>query len=243
MNPVASPDSAESEDSERAGRIHKDVTESGAVRGRGSRAMKRGFDLLLVVMTAPAWVPLLGFVAALVRWKLGAPVLFRQRRPGLGGNVFEMVKFRSMLDAMDARGRPLPDAERLTPFGRWLRGTSLDELPELWNVLRGDMSLVGPRPLLVDYLPRYSPRQARRHEVRPGITGLAQVKGRNALGWNEKFEWDVRYVETQSVWLDVKILFATVWSVVARTGVSAPGEATMSEFRPARAAETVKAGN
>ena len=137
-----------------------------------------------------------------------------------------------MTDACDATGQLLPDAERLTPFGRWLRATSLDELPELFNVLRGDMSLVGPRPLLVEYLPRYSARQARRHEVRPGLTGLVQVKGRNALSWEEKFEYDVWYVEHRSWWLDLSILFRTVWQVIARRGISAPGDATMPEFRP-----------
>jgi lipopolysaccharide/colanic/teichoic acid biosynthesis glycosyltransferase len=194
---------------------------------------KRTFDLLSVVVTAPVWIPVLGIVALLVRWKLGSPVFFRQRRPGQGGEIFELIKFRSMLDARDAEGRPLPDSARLTRFGRWLRSTSLDELPELWNVLRGDMSLVGPRPLLVEYLSRYSPRQARRHEVRPGLTGLAQVRGRNAIGWDEKFEWDVRYVESRSLWLDVKILFLTVEQVFLRRGISAAGEATMPEFRPA----------
>jgi lipopolysaccharide/colanic/teichoic acid biosynthesis glycosyltransferase len=194
---------------------------------------KRLFDLLLVIAAAPVWAPVLGFVALLVQVRLGAPVFFRQRRPGLRGETFELIKFRSMLDARDAEGRPLPDAARMTSFGRWLRSTSLDELPELWNVLRGDMSLVGPRPLLVEYLPRYSARQARRHEVRPGLTGLAQVRGRNAIGWEEKFEWDVRYVESRSLWLDVKILFLTVEQVFGRRGISAAGEATMPEFRPA----------
>ena len=195
--------------------------------------MKRGFDLVLVLLTAPAWLAVMLGVALMVRWKLGRPVFFRQRRPGRGGRVFELLKFRTMLDARDAQGRLLPDAERLTPFGRWLRASSLDELPELLNVLRGEMSLVGPRPLLIEYLPRYSPRQARRHEVRPGLTGLAQVNGRNALTWDEKFEWDVRYVETQTLWLDVCILALTVKKVLRREGISAAGEATMAEFKPA----------
>lgn len=195
---------------------------------------KRIFDLLLVTFSAPIWFPVLATVAVLVRIKLGTPVFFRQRRPGLHGRIFEMVKFRTMTDQRDAHGNLLPDAVRLTPFGRFLRSASLDELPELWNVLRGDMSLVGPRPLLVQYLDRYSPRQARRHEVRPGLTGLAQVMGRNALSWEEKFEWDVRYVETQSLWLDWKILFLTVKAVVFRTGISAAGEATMPEFMGSR---------
>jgi sugar transferase EpsL len=196
--------------------------------------IKRTFDLLVVLLAAPLWVPVVLVVGLLVRTKLGTPVFFRQRRPGRHGRIFEMVKFRTMTDQRDARGNLLPDALRLPPFGRFLRSASLDELPELWNVLKGDMSLVGPRPLLVQYLDRYSPRQARRHEVRPGLTGLAQVMGRNALSWEEKFEWDVRYVETQSLWLDLKILLLTVKAVVFRTGISAAGEATMPEFMGSR---------
>jgi lipopolysaccharide/colanic/teichoic acid biosynthesis glycosyltransferase len=172
--------------------------------------------------------------ALLVRVKLGSPILFRQQRPGMHGRLFELRKFRTMTNARDSAGRLLKDSERLSPFGRWLRSTSLDELPELLNVLRGDMSLVGPRPLLVEYLPRYSARQARRHEVRPGLTGLAQVMGRNGLSWDEKFEWDVRYVETCSVWFDLKILLLTVRIVAFRSGINSPGEATMPEFNPAR---------
>jgi sugar transferase EpsL len=194
--------------------------------------MKRTFDLLVVILTSPVWLPVILITAILVRVKLGSPVFFRQKRPGLKGEIFEIVKFRTMLDARDAKGALLPDADRLTPFGRMLRATSLDELPELWNVLRGDMSLVGPRPLMVQYLERYNPRQARRHDVKPGITGLAQVKGRNALSWNEKFEWDVRYVETQSFWLDLKIIAGTVRMVLFREGISASGDATMPEFKP-----------
>lgn len=197
---------------------------------------KRIFDLIAVLLTVPFWVPLLFVVAVFVRLKLGSPVFFRQARPGQGGRIFELVKFRTMLNANGADGRPLPDAERLTPFGRWLRATSLDELPELFNVLKGEMSLVGPRPLLVEYLPRYSPRQARRHEVPPGLTGLAQIKGRNSLSWDEKFEWDVTYVETRSLGLDLKILFATIAKVLRRDGISAQGEATMPEFRPTASA-------
>lgn len=196
--------------------------------------MKRLFDLFVVILAAPFWLPILAIVAILVRIKLGSPVFFRQKRPGRGAQIFEMIKFRTMTDARDAAGQLLPDAVRLTPFGKFLRATSLDELPELLNVLRGDMSLVGPRPLLVQYLPRYSPRQARRHEVRPGITGLAQVKGRNALSWEEKFEWDVRYVEQQSLLLDLLILCLTVKTVLVREGISAQGDATMPEFNPAR---------
>lgn len=195
-------------------------------------SMKRVFDLIVVLVALPLWGPLLLIVALLVRVKLGAPLFFRQARPGRDGVVFELIKFRSMTDACGPDGRLLSDAERLTAFGRALRATSLDELPELWNVLRGDMSLVGPRPLLVAYLPRYSPEQARRHEVRPGITGLAQIKGRNAMAWEEKFRWDVYYVDNQSVLMDVKILFITLWKVARREGIQAGGEATAREFNP-----------
>jgi lipopolysaccharide/colanic/teichoic acid biosynthesis glycosyltransferase len=194
--------------------------------------LKRAFDLLAVLITAPLWLTLLVVMAVLVRVKLGAPVFFRQKRPGLHGQIFGLVKFRSMTDGRGADGRLLPDAERLTPFGRWLRASSLDELPELFNVLQGTMSLVGPRPLRVEYLPRYSPRQARRHEVMPGITGLSQVRGRNALSWEEKLEWDAAYVERHGFWLDLKILFLTVNMVLLRKGISAQNEATMPEFNP-----------
>lgn len=200
--------------------------------------IKRIFDLVAVVVTAPLWVSLLLVVGVLVRVKLGSPVFFRQARPGQGGQIFQLIKFRTMLNTTGADGQLLPDADRLTPFGRWLRASSLDELPELLNVLVGDMSLVGPRPLLIAYLPRYSPRQARRHEVPPGLTGLAQIKGRNALTWEEKFEWDVTYVETRNLGLDLKILFTTVIKVLRRDGISAQGEATMPEFRPAAPAST-----
>lgn len=193
--------------------------------------IKRAFDLVFVISTAPGWVPVLLVVALLVRRKLGSPVFFRQKRPGWNARIFEMIKFRTMTDARGADGELLPDSVRLTSFGRWLRATSLDELPEVINVLKGDMSLVGPRPLLVQYLERYSARQARRHEVRPGITGLAQINGRNAISWEEKFEWDVRYVESRGLWLDVKILASTVRSVFVRSGINAAGEATMAEFR------------
>lgn len=199
--------------------------------------LKRLFDLGCVVLSAPCWLPIVGVLTVLVRWKLGTPVFFRQPRPGLHGRIFELIKFRTMTDARDEHGRLRPDVERLTSFGRWLRATSLDELPELWNVVRGEMSLVGPRPLLVQYLGRYSPRQARRHDVLPGITGLAQVKGRNALSWEEKFEWDVRYVDTRGFWLDLHILALTIGAVVFRTGISAQGEATMPEFEPGAATE------
>ncbi len=193
--------------------------------------MKRLFDLLLVGITLPLWLPVLGLLALLVRVTLGRPVLFRQKRPGRHGRVFEIHKFRTMTDARDGSGQLLPDADRLTRFGRWLRATSLDELPELFDVIRGNMSLVGPRPLLIQYLERYSPEQARRHEVLPGITGWCQVKGRNALPWDEKLRLDVWYVDHQSFWLDLKILALTVVQVFRSHGISAPGNATMPEFR------------
>jgi lipopolysaccharide/colanic/teichoic acid biosynthesis glycosyltransferase len=192
--------------------------------------MKRLFDTLLIVLALPLLLPVGALVALLVRVKLGGPVLFRQVRPGLHGAPFEMVKFRSMTDARGADGLLLPDAERLPAFGRFLRASSLDELPELWNVVRGDMSLVGPRPLLMEYLPLYSPEQARRHALRPGVTGWAQINGRNAIDWDEKFRLDVWYVDHRSLWLDVKIIALTLKKVVVKEGISAPGEATMSKF-------------
>lgn len=192
--------------------------------------MKRLFDLLislgLLLLLA---LPLL-LLSVVVRFKLGSPVLFRQVRPGLHGQPFMMVKFRTMTDARGPDGELLPDAQRLTAFGRLLRASSLDELPELWNVLRGEMSMVGPRPLLMEYLPLYTPEQARRHEVRPGITGWAQVNGRNALSWEERFKLDVWYVDHQSCWLDLRILWRTLRKVIVREGISAAGEATMSKF-------------
>ncbi len=194
--------------------------------------IKRYFDLAAVILTSPIWVPLFAVVAFWVRWKLGSPIFFRQKRPGCGEQIFEMIKFRSMRDAVDSNGRILPDAERLTPFGRRLRATSLDELPELINVLRGEMSLVGPRPLLADYIERYSDEQRRRHIVPPGLTGWVQVNGRNALSWDEKFALDIWYVEHRSFMLDLRILFLTVWQVLSRKGISAHGEATMPEFKP-----------
>jgi lipopolysaccharide/colanic/teichoic acid biosynthesis glycosyltransferase len=174
--------------------------------------------------------PVLAVLAVLVRLKLGSPVLFRQQRSGLHGKPFTLVKFRSMTDRRDGQGNLLPDAERLTRFGRFLRASSLDELPELWNVLKGEMSLVGPRPLLMQYLPLYTPEQARRHEVRPGITGWAQVNGRNALSWEEKFALDVWYVDNQTLWLDLKIIFLTLLKIVKRDGINQPGAATMNPF-------------
>ncbi len=192
--------------------------------------LKRSLDLVLALVAAILLAPVLAVVALLVRTRLGSPVLFRQIRPGLDGKPFEMVKFRTMTDARGADGALLPDAVRLTPFGQFLRRASLDELPGLWNVLRGEMSLVGPRPLLLQYLPLYSPTQARRHEVRPGVTGWAQVNGRNALSWDEKFAADVWYVDNRSLWLDLKILALTVLAVLGRKGISAAGEATMPPF-------------
>ncbi len=192
--------------------------------------MKRIFDIVLACLALLLLsLPLL-FLTWQVRRKLGNPAFFRQRRPGLGGRPFNMIKFRTMTDARGASGELLPDADRLTPFGRFLRASSLDELPELWNVLKGDMSLVGPRPLLMDYLPLYSAEQSRRHEVRPGITGWAQINGRNALSWEEKFKLDVWYVENRSLWLDIKILWLTVRKVLVRDGISAAGDATMPRF-------------
>ncbi len=192
--------------------------------------MKRLFDFVLALFGVLALALPLLMLIWLVRRKLGSPVFFRQVRPGLYGKPFRMVKFRTMTDARGPDGQLLPDAERLTPFGRWLRATSLDELPELWNVLRGEMSLVGPRPLLMEYLPLYSTEQARRHEVRPGITGWAQVNGRNAISWADKFALDVWYVDHRSLWLDVRILWLTVRKVLVRDGINAAGEATMPRF-------------
>lgn len=192
--------------------------------------LKRLFDFLMALFGLLVLSPVLAILAWQIRKKLGSPVLFRQTRPGLQGKPFQMVKFRTMRDAIGPDGQPLPDSERMTPFGSFLRSASLDELPELWNVLKGDMSLVGPRPLLMEYLPLYSSEQARRHEVRPGVTGWAQVNGRNALSWEEKFRLDVWYVDNRSFWLDLKILALTVKKVFVREGISAAGEATMPRF-------------
>jgi sugar transferase EpsL len=191
---------------------------------------KRLLDLLLVIVAAPLWLPAVAILAALVRLRLGSPVLFRQERPGLHGKSFTLIKLRTMTDATAPSGALLPDDRRLTSFGRFLRSTSLDELPELFNVLRGEMSLVGPRPLLMRYLSRYSAHHARRHDVRPGITGLAQVSGRNAISWTQKLDRDVEYVERCSPRLDLAILRKTLRSVLRREGISAQGEATMPEF-------------
>ena len=192
--------------------------------------MKRFFDFVLAALALLLLGIPLVFLTLQVRRKLSSPALFRQIRPGLGGRPFEMIKFRTMTDERDSTGLLLPDADRLTHFGRFMRASSLDELPELWNVLRGDMSLIGPRPLLMEYLPLYSVEQFRRHEVRPGITGWAQVNGRNALSWEEKFKLDLWYVDNRSTWLDIKILGLTVRKVLRRDGISAVGEATMTRF-------------
>jgi len=192
--------------------------------------LKRLLDIIIASIALILLSPLYAFVAYKVKKNLGSPVLFRQVRPGLRGKPFEMIKFRTMKDAVDEQGNPLPDSERLTPFGQMLRSTSLDEMPELWNVIKGDMSIVGPRPLLMEYLPLYSPEQAKRHDVRPGMTGHAQVNGRNAIGWEEKFKLDTWYVENQSTLLDFKIMFKTVHKVLAKDDISAEGEATMSKF-------------
>ncbi|WP_417315570.1 sugar transferase [Cycloclasticus pugetii] len=192
--------------------------------------MKRIVDVLVSAAALLALLPVIVVVAILIFRRLGSPILFRQTRPGKGGKPFEMVKFRTMLDVVDAEGITLPDDQRLTPFGAFLRSSSLDELPELWNVLKGDMSLVGPRPLLMEYLPLYSEEQCRRHEVRPGVTGWAQINGRNAISWEDKFKLDVWYVNNRTFWLDMKILFLTVKKVLVRDGISGDGEATMSKF-------------
>lgn len=192
--------------------------------------MNSFFDRLLAFLLLLLLSPVLVGAAILVALFLGRPILFRQLRPGLNGKSFQVLKFRTMLDAVDSNGNPLPDSERMTRFGKFLRASSLDELPELWNVVRGDMSLVGPRPLLVEYLPKYSPQQARRHEVKPGITGWAQVNGRNAISWERKFELDVWYVDNRSTLLDIKILFLTVWQVIRRDGISADDHVTMPPF-------------
>lgn len=192
--------------------------------------LKRLFDIIVSSIALVTLLPIYAILAYTVKKQLGSPVLFRQIRPGLNGKPFEMIKFRTMRDAIDENGEPLPDSERLTPFGKKLRSSSLDELPELWNVLKGDMSLVGPRPLLMEYLPLYNEEQAKRHLVRPGITGYAQVNGRNAISWEEKFKLDSWYVENQSFWLDIKILFKTIKKVIIKDGISADNDATMPKF-------------
>jgi sugar transferase EpsL len=197
----------------------------------GRNFLKRTFDILGALAGLLLLVIPLAFLALKVRRNLGTPVFFVQDRPGLGGHIFRIFKFRTMTDRRDKDGLPLSDAARLTPFGRWLRSTSLDELPELFNVLRGDMSLVGPRPLLVEYLPLYSKEQARRHQVRPGITGWSQINGRNAVDWDERLAMDVWYVDNHSLWLDLRILVMTVGKVIRQDGISQDGQATMERFR------------
>lgn len=192
--------------------------------------IKRILDVVIASTALAVLSPLYIFVAYKVKKNLGSPVLFRQVRPGLNGQPFEMIKFRTMKDAVDAQGNSLPDSERLTAFGKMLRATSLDEMPELWNVIKGDMSIVGPRPLLMEYLPLYNTEQAKRHNVRPGMTGYAQVNGRNAIGWEEKFKLDTWYVENRSLWLDFKIMLKTIQKVISKDDISAEGEATMTRF-------------
>lgn len=193
--------------------------------------MKRLLDIIVSFFALLLFSPIIALVAWKIRKNLGSPVLFRQTRPGLNGRPFEMVKFRTMKDATDMHGNILPDVERMTSFGNKLRSSSLDELPELWNVLKGDMSLVGPRPLLMQYLPLYNKEQARRHEVRPGVTGWAQINGRNAISWEDKFKLDMWYVDNRSFWLDVKILLLTVKKVLMKDGISAEGHVTIEPFR------------
>lgn len=193
--------------------------------------MKRLFDLVVALLLLPSIFLMCLMIALFVKIKLGSPVIFTQLRPGLNGKIFNMVKFRTMTNKCDLDGNLLPDSIRLTKFGKFLRSTSLDELPGLWNVIKGNMSLVGPRPLLVEYLPLYNDRQMRRHEVLPGITGWAQVNGRNAISWDEKFDLDVWYVDNQSIWLDVKILWLTVKKVIMRDGINQDGQATSEYFK------------
>lgn len=193
--------------------------------------LKRLFDISLACTALMILSPVIAWLSFKVFKNLGSPIFFRQKRPGLDGQIFEMIKFRSMLDAQDNAGNTLSDEQRLTKFGQWLRSTSLDELPELWNVLKGNMSMVGPRPLLIEYLPIYSEDQLRRHNVRPGITGWAQVNGRNAISWEKKFQLDVWYVDNQSLWLDIKILVITVKKVFSRDGIVADGHVTADKFR------------
>jgi len=199
-----------------------------------TKYIKRGLDVFLSLIGIIVLSPVMLILSVLVRKNLGAPVIFKQKRPGLNGKIFKMYKFRSMTDEKDKKGKLLPDEVRLTSFGKKLRATSLDELPELFNILKGDMSIVGPRPLLVQYLSRYSKRQARRHEVRPGITGWAQVNGRNAVSWEERFERDVYYVDHISFWMDIKILFLTIKTVLKKEGINSETACTMEEFMGSR---------
>jgi len=211
----------------------------GFVRHATYRWLKSAADRLAALFALLLLSPLLLVVAVLLRWRLGSPVLFRQQRPGCREQPFELLKFRTMTNQRDSSGALLPDAQRLTPFGRWLRATSIDELPELINILRGEMSFIGPRPLLMQYLPLYTSEQARRHDVKPGFSGWAQINGRNALSWEEKFRLDAWYVDHQSFWLDLRIFLVTIWKVIRREGISAAGEATMAPFTgSATASET-----
>lgn len=194
------------------------------------RLIKWLIDRLMAAIALFLFSPLMVIIAIAVYWKMGSPVIFAQDRPGKNNRIFKFFKFRTMTDARDQDGQLLPDGDRLTPFGQWLRKTSLDELPQLWNVLKGDMSIVGPRPLLVSYLDLYTPEQARRHEVRPGITGWAQINGRNNITWQEKFDLDIWYVDNWSPWLDLKIILLTVWTVLQREGISQQGHATIEDF-------------
>ena len=218
--------------------IHTDVKVH-QPKGFYEAVVKRPLDFCLALFALILLSPVLLVLMVLVRTKLGSPVFFCQERPGKDGKIFRLYKFRTMTDAKDAEGNLLPDEERLTSFGRLLRSTSLDELPELWNILRGDMSVVGPRPLLVKYLPRYNEHQARRHEVRPGFTGLAQVHGRNAITWEEKFDWDVKYVDNITFAGDAKIVLDTVKTVLKKEGISSETSATMEEFFGTQAQEPV----
>ena len=193
--------------------------------------MKRIFDLIFICLGLLFALPVIAIIVILVRFKIGSPIIFTQYRPGLNNHIFKIMKFRTMSNECDKNGVLLPDHDRLNKFGKFLRSTSLDELPSLWSVLKGDMSIVGPRPLLVEYLPLYSETQSRRHQVRPGITGWAQVNGRNKISWDEKFDLDVWYVDNQSIWLDVKILLITVKKILVRDGITAQGDATMPKFR------------
>jgi sugar transferase EpsL len=207
------------------------------VTGAGATAslrLKRAVDCTVSGFVLLMAAPVMALVALMVCMDVGSPVLFRQRRPGLNGELFDMVKFRTMRDLRDAAGMPLANDRRLTRFGRLLRSTSLDELPELWNVLKGEMSLVGPRPLLVEYLPLYTAEQRRRHEVKPGITGWAQINGRNTVSWEDRFRMDVWYVDNRTTWLDLRILFRTVFKVLARSGISQPGNATIERFKASK---------
>ncbi|GAD90072.1 putative glycosyltransferase [Vibrio halioticoli NBRC 102217] len=193
--------------------------------------LKRTFDIIVALVALVVLTPIIFIVAYKVAKTLGSPILFRQQRPGLNGKLFKMVKFRTMKDAVDKSGNPLPDSERMTPFGDKLRSSSLDELPELLNVLKGEMSLVGPRPLLMEYLPLYSKEQSKRHDARPGVTGWAQINGRNAISWSEKFKLDVWYVENRTFWLDIKILILTVKKVFIKEGISSEDHVTIEPFR------------